>query len=72
MAQADAGLLDAASASWERAHGPSVVPSGPARNLARLADKGGDVATTRRGYSRGLAIEGSDAEAGAWLTTHPA
>ena len=72
VAQADAGLLDAASASWERAHGlVASWSSGPARNLARLADKGGDVVTARRWYAEVVAIEGSDDEAGAYLSTHP-
>jgi len=73
VAQADAGQLDAARSSWERAH--SLVASwssGPARNLARLADKVGDVATARRWYTEVVAIEGSDAEATTYLGAHPA
>lgn len=72
VAQADAGQLDAARTSWERAH--SLVASwssGPARNLARLADNGGDVATARRWYTEVLTIEGTDDEASAYLSAHP-
>lgn len=72
VAQADTGALDAARASWERAAGlVASWSSSPARNLARLADKQGDVATARRWYAEVVAIEGSDDEAAAYLAAHP-
>ncbi len=72
VAQADAGRLDDAASSWTTAASLAEWASGPPRNLARLADQRGDTAGARLAYERVLAIEGTDAEAAAWLGAHPA
>ena len=71
VAQADAGRLDDARTSWLTADDLAGWAAGPARNLARLADRQGDQAEARRRFAQVLATEGSDAEASAWLQAHP-
>ena len=71
VAQADADMLDDARSSWLTADDLAGWAAGPARNLARLADRQGDQAEARRRFAQVLATEGSDAEASAWLQAHP-
>lgn len=72
LAQAQADRLDDAAESWRVAASLATWSSAPSRNLARLADRRGDTDAAREAYTAVLALEGTDAEADAWLAAHPA
>ena len=72
VALADLQQFDEARSSWTAAHElVASWSSAPARNLARLADRQGDVATARQWFQTVQTIEGNDSEATVYVATHP-
>ena len=73
VALGDQQHFDEARAAWTTAHElVASWSSAPARNLARLADRQGDIGTAQRWFQTVQTIEGNDREATAYLATHPA